>query len=323
MSSGTQHASGPDTDECWHFDQLHTLLQVSETSELQASDPEALAGDMARSGVAAILCPEEVAAPLVRLMQRGTGNFLHWENGHEDCVTFPCAGITAAYKRQEVKQRLQLRAIASKSDGDTWQAASDGNQVTVDLDRALGCLETVALTCLGACCTLAGIPCSQLLQRYGDRRHACTEVQVGKGKSVLNLYHYFNDALCEEEPCREHADPGLITILCRSTNPALQARAPVPPDARPEWSKPGCDAAYERGWRDVEPAMDVCAERAGHASESGLVLIALVGETLERLSAGRFLSCRHRVASAEGERFNVAYELRPRVHLWLPWERMT
>lgn len=79
--------------------------------------------------------------------------------------------------------------------------------------------------------------------------------QEGKGKSVLNLYHYFNLETCDEEPCRSHADPGLLTVLCRSTEPGLQALHPLKPGGAP-----GQPAAYEDSWCDLEPMMDALGQ---------------------------------------------------------------
>ena len=73
--------------------------------------------------------------------------------------------------------------------------------------------------------------------------------KAAKAAEVLNLYHYFNS--CEEEPCRSHADPGLVTVLGRSTLPGLQAVLPVKPGGAP-----GRPAVYEDHWCDLEPLMD-------------------------------------------------------------------
>ena len=45
-------------------------------------------------------------------------------------------------------------------------------------------------------------------------------------RMIIMIIMMFNEAGCDEEPCREHADPGLLTVLCRSTNEALQVYIP-------------------------------------------------------------------------------------------------
>ena len=68
---------------------------------------------------------------------------------------------------------------------------------------------------------------------------------------VLNLYHYFNSPTCDEEPCRSHADPGLLTVLGRSTKAGLQAVRPLTPG-----KVPGRPASYGEEWLDLELLMD-------------------------------------------------------------------
>lgn len=91
----------------------------------------------------------------------------------------------------------------------------------------------------------ANVSCVEVLGKVPGKWAA----KAAKAAEVLNLYHYFNS--CEEEPCRSHADPGLVTVLGRSTLPGLQAVLPVKPGGAP-----GRPAVYEDHWCDLEPLMD-------------------------------------------------------------------
>ena len=75
---------------------------------------------------------------------------------------------------------------------------------------------------------------------------------------VLNLYHYFNSPTCDEEPCRSHADPGLLTMLGRSTRAGLQAVQPLTPG-----KVPGRPASYGEEWLDLELLMDDLGRGSG------------------------------------------------------------
>merc|ERR1712048_294757 len=155
---------------------------------------------------------------------------------------------------------------------------------------------------------MVGIPTDEALQRFGDphltglrEKDLCsmmTQSTGAKAKSVMNLYYYFEDET-DLEPCREHADPGLVTLLCCSSSAAgLQIRLPLHSSAEPTgpeycnmW-RPECALTYSETWYDVEPAMDACLRQCAPGST---VLLAIVGEALERLSGFRFPACRHRV----------------------------
>ena len=119
-------------------------------------------------------------------------------------------------------------------------------------------------------------------------KQPCTKIA-----EVLNLYHYFNSPSCEDEPCRSHADPGLLTVLGRSTLGGLEAVCPVKPGGAP-----GVAASYEDYWRDLELLMD----DLGRGQPSHVPFLVLVGETLERLSGGWHPSCVHRVRRSEEKR---------------------
>jgi len=317
----------------------HSLVPPAATPGALAGalQPEALVADLEHAGLALLACPSELAAPISHALQLGpellrscglprAAQRLH--------AAAEAQGLALAYKQQgRLKERLQVRRLARSSqtmaepppggarssmalpetgpeEGEAREAeeAGEARAAVVALEAALVAFEKLALAAFGAWCRVWGVPGEEALRRFGDPGHGPGEPLGGKHKSVLNLYHYFNDGGCEEEPCREHADPGLVTILCRSTNAGLQVRLPRCPGGAP-----GHAAEYEEAWLDVEPAMDDCAH------EGGPVLLAAVGETLERLSGCRVPSCRHRVAKTVGPRFNAAYELRPRTNVWHAW----
>lgn len=249
------------------------------------------------------------------------------------------AGLAPVYKLQgSLKERLQLRRTGAAlhtsaevvaglpptsnrpdsvfADDSSLAAAAEA------LADATAAFEAISSSCFEAWCHEAGVPADEALQQFGDAGYAPSSCS-GKGKSVLNIYNYFNEQSCDEEPCREHADPGLLTMLCRSTNAALQVRLPLPDETADQASD------YEDVWRDVESAMDAAAKNAqigsshGNLEASGFVLLVIVGETLERLSGKRLAACQHRVARAAGTRLNMAYEMRPRVNVWHPWKSST
>jgi len=293
--------------------------------------------DLESSSLALLRCDDaDFMQPIAWIMQLGS-TLLQTFSAAPDAVSelqelADAAGLVFAYKQQgNLKQRLQVRRSA-KVDGVSNLQALGASESEGFLDTslepklcvaliatALDVFEAVALAAFDAWCDASGVPAREALQTFGDPNFLSDSTEPhGKCKSVLNLYHYFNDVECEEEPCREHADPGLITILCRSTNAGLQVRLPQRPGGLP-----GCRAHYEDSWLDIETAMDVCSH--GHAGEGheslgrSIVLLAIVGETLERLSGAKLAACQHRVARTRGPRFNMAYELRPRTNVWYAW----
>jgi len=252
------------------------------------------------------------------------------------------AGLAPVYKQQgNLKERLQLRRAvaahgATTPDAELVASPCSKSSPSTHTDNfclagaaaalvdATTALESVSRSCFEAWCTEAGVPAEVALGQFGDLAYTPAGAGgSGKGKSVLNIYHYYNEEACDEEPCREHADPGLLTLLCRSTNAALQVRLPLSGEA------PAQVVAYEDMWRDVEPAMDAAVHAAPSPScceesdGSGFVLLAIVGETLERLSGKRLAACQHRVARAAGTRLNMAYEMRPRINVWHPLESVS
>lgn len=301
---------------------------------LRLRRPADFVADLEKLGFALVRCPAAVAEPIRSALRfsppvlaalheeaaAGAG-----EEGLEGAIA--AAGLAPVYKRQScLKERLQLRrAEARGSRRASTEAARHRDEIGIDvtgnnldddaaaalLVEATAALEAVCMSCFQGWCGEAGVPAGEALAKFGDRGFATPDVGGrSKAKSVLNFYKYFNDEACEEEPCREHADPGLLTVLCRSTNPALQLRLPV---AR------GRSGAYEDVWRNVEPAMDAAALNGQGRVGQDCVLLVIVGETLERLSGGRLAACQHRVAKVVGPRLNLAYEMRPRQNVWHPW----
>eukprot|EP00927_Polykrikos_kofoidii_P075203 TRINITY_DN71295_c0_g1_i1.p1 TRINITY_DN71295_c0_g1~~TRINITY_DN71295_c0_g1_i1.p1 ORF type:complete len:390 (+),score=67.49 TRINITY_DN71295_c0_g1_i1:173-1342(+) len=236
---------------------------------------------------------------------------------------------------------LSDTAVASASGVTSLRSSGKDSEIANDVEMMtgmLGLMEAVALACFDAWCSVAGVPFDDAVRRFCDAHlfpsqldrggeveanSKCKQAGKGKSKSVLNFYKYFNADTCEDEPCREHADPGLVTVLCRSTNPALQVRLPRQPGGTP-----GRSAEYDAEWHEIESVMDACGSEIARkdtnveACNHGLQLLVIVGETLERLSGARLASCRHRVVPASGPRMNIAYELRPNVNVWHPWEEL-
>lgn len=277
------------------------------------AEPAPFVADLRRFGYALLRCPQALAAPVARALRDGA-KLLEAVGGPATQQTAIRAGLSLSYKQQaNLKERLQIRRLHVCPED-----ASQPQEPVAAISEALTAFEAVALASFQAWCEVLGLPVKEALESMADKAlGGSSDGQeergegAGKGKSVLNLYHYFNNEQCADEPCREHADPGFLTVLCRSSNAALQARLP-----RRAGGAPGIPAEYEDEWVDLEPQMD-----AGGAADGEVTLLIAVGETLERLSGGTFASCRHRVARVEGLRFNMAYELRPRLNVWHPWQR--
>eukprot|EP00929_Paragymnodinium_shiwhaense_P084481 TRINITY_DN45178_c0_g1_i4.p1 TRINITY_DN45178_c0_g1~~TRINITY_DN45178_c0_g1_i4.p1 ORF type:complete len:447 (-),score=115.49 TRINITY_DN45178_c0_g1_i4:405-1745(-) len=277
--------------------------------------------------------------------------------------------LSAVYKREgDLKERVQLRRCGGRrptaaarpggvkgSGSGEASESGDGSLVPILAD-AVDALEDVSQACLDAWCEHGGVlskspktaagcqktaaASQDLLREVGDYHFfepdsSRSAASSAKSKSVLNLIQYFNDSSCSEEPCREHADPGLLTILCRSSHPegGLQVRFPQMHGGSQDagssgraycerWRPPGEAVSYADEWQSLEPLMDELArQKAGE--DGGMVLLAIVDETLERLSNWRFPACRHRVSPQHGLRSNITYEMRPRVNVWTPWPLTT
>lgn len=130
--------------------------------------------------------------------------------------------------------------------------------------------------------------------------------------------------------CRSHGDPGLLTLLARSDRAALQLQARGGGGGVGDVSCVGGAA-----WVDVEPMMDRLADEtraqlasasssnAGGSDGDGVeVLLLVAGYSLERLTAGAYVACVHRVprsAAPGARRRTAAFELRPAVDIWRSW----
>jgi hypothetical protein len=142
--------------------------------------------------------------------------------------------------------------------------------------------------------------------------------------------------------CRSHGDPGLLTLLARSDRAALQLQARsgsggsgVGDGGDSGAGVGGCGAGGGGGaaWVDVEPMMDRLADetRAQLASSTTTatsdgggveVLLLVAGYSLERLTAGAYRACVHRVPRSDAvgaRRRTAAFELRPAVDIWRAW----
>ncbi|CAJ1419920.1 unnamed protein product [Effrenium voratum] len=212
-------------------------------------------------------------------------------------------GFAWSYKRQAVKERTQVRrSCQGKCHMDLDLEALEALEGEQLMLSCFDCLELVAQRAFEAYCLAENLEVQQAAQAFGD---FSLGVDRGKGKSVLNLYHYFSGV--EEEPCRAHCDPGLLTVLCRSSGRGLEAQRPIAASCTP-----GRPAAYEEVWQDMEALMDAATQEL----EDAVPFLVITGETLERLSGNCHPACLHRVAHTDAPRFNVAFELRPRCNVW-------
>jgi len=93
--------------------------------------------------------------------------------------------------------------------------------------------------------------------------------------------------------CVEHVDPGFITVLTKANEPGL------------ELFNTSSDS-----WIQMESVM-----------EDNQVVV-LIGETLNRLSNGRYKGVLHRVGKSSASRYNMALELRPKVPIYYDWSTL-
>eukprot|EP01121_Diplochlamys_sp_Union-15-3_P000174 TRINITY_DN10161_c0_g1_i1.p1 TRINITY_DN10161_c0_g1~~TRINITY_DN10161_c0_g1_i1.p1 ORF type:complete len:179 (+),score=17.98 TRINITY_DN10161_c0_g1_i1:137-673(+) len=157
------------------------------------------------------------------------------------------------------------------------------------MQRVYELFEQLALRSLKIIFQRMGINTDELLGSYGDP----TVIPVGKvSTSVFNVYHYFNTADAKElVNCRQHVDPGLITVLGRGTMNGLEIR----------------DSFLSDDWISIEKYM----------TDNEVVVIA--GETLNLVSGGRIKGGLHWVNKSEKERLNLTFEMRTAFPIYWPW----
>lgn len=270
-------------------------------SSWYGDDDQAFIDELTHQSFAVVAAPARLASPVAAVFAAPQGLLGHsGANGP----------LVWSFKRQgELKERSQVRRVSFE--------AGDPEDL---LWASFEVMEQLAAEAMDAwCAATMEVPSEAARRSFGDLSFAAEEAthqELGKGKSVLNLYHYFNSPTCDEEPFRSHADPGLLTVLGRSTKAGLQAVRPLTPG-----KAPGRPASYGEEWLDLELLMD----DLGRGQAPHVPFLVLVGETMERLSGGWHPSCVHRVKRSEepGEsRFNMAFELRPRCNVWHPWQKM-
>ncbi|CAK9004268.1 Probable C-terminal domain small phosphatase (Developmental gene 1148 protein) [Durusdinium trenchii] len=208
------------------------------------SQLRAFVAELTRQSFAVCAVPLWRAAPVVAELDRATPR---GSSGHS-------GGFVWSFKRQgELKDGWSF----GKAQGERTQVRRTSLEAADPNDFMLcsfEVMESLAEVAMEAWCASQGLPVATAKQKFGDLSFGNSQ-EEGKGKSVLNLYHYFNLETCDEEPCRSHADPGLLTVLCRSTEPGLQALHPLKPGGAP-----GQPAAYEDSWCDLEPMMDALGQ---------------------------------------------------------------
>lgn len=237
-----------------------------------------------------------------------------------DCTRVDTPALTGSVKTQEgIKRRLQLRRKRNTSNLSSTAAAD-----RVSIEESFEAFEAVIEQVFVAVCEDSGI-C------YEEVCAALFPESIGRVKSVFNAMKYVDGGVgaASAEPwCRQHCDPGILTLLARSDLAALQLQVPLQTE--------GCDAAEECAgpsevedgsrfsWFEVEKAMDeAVSTTAGDGVEAMLVL---VGFTLERLTAGRYRAMVHRVPRHESaadsplSRQTAAFELRPSTETWGEWK---
>lgn len=165
-------------------------------------------------------------------------------------------------------------------------------------------LSTVADTCLNLVLNHIDVEHSLFKQEYYDYCFISPETKTNRTEervyisdwkksslSILNIYNYFNELNNTEENCVKHVDPGLLTVLTKGSKKGLEVFD-----------------SDKNDWYLIENVM----------KENQLIVI--IGESLELLSNRRMHGLLHRVGHfEEGSRLNIAFELRPRKHIFHPW----
>jgi len=148
--------------------------------------------------------------------------------------------------------------------------------------------EDLANLCLEVVLQHFDVDISELLRHYGD---ASPLPESTFGCSVFNVYHYFNTPDITAQNCVQHIDPGLITVLAKSSiSEGLEITEGVTGNWRP----------IERSMREND-------------------VLVLIGETLERVTDHRVKGNLHRVEKSTKPRLNLTFEMRPRLPIYYPW----
>eukprot|EP01120_Amphizonella_sp_Union-15-10_P012334 TRINITY_DN5456_c0_g1_i2.p1 TRINITY_DN5456_c0_g1~~TRINITY_DN5456_c0_g1_i2.p1 ORF type:complete len:257 (+),score=45.24 TRINITY_DN5456_c0_g1_i2:98-868(+) len=138
--------------------------------------------------------------------------------------------------------------------------------------------ERIANELLKSILLFMGINHSELMSVYGDPN------PPKLSSSVLNVFNYFNSSDIEKTVnCREHIDPGLITVLGKGTVGGLLVRDPTRSDVT---------------WISVEDLMEPSD------------VIILTGQTLNFLTGGKVEGNLHWVGKNTSSRVNITFELR-------------
>jgi len=196
------------------------------------------------------------------------------------------ASLAKATKKNKPKERFQFRRCGK---GD--HLPSEPTDFKDKMLKIYDFFEHVALLVLGVILESMEIDMNKLMAAYGDQ----DPLPEGKvSTSVFNIYHYYNTLEVKDTiNCRQHIDPGLITVLSRGTISGLQISDPSYPQAE---------------WIVIE----------NYIAPNEVVVIA--GETLKLVTGGRVKGCRHWVGKNTRSRVNMAFEMRPSYPIYWPWD---
>ena len=126
------------------------------------------------------------------------------------------------------------------------------------------------------------------------------------------------------ENCREHTDPGLVTVLGRGTANGLEVdatgsagRAPCCSGTRPFDGGGEAETETAAGGAGTTPgAIQWLLTEPRMGPDDCIILLA---ESTARATGGRVPAAVHRVVETDEERLNVAFELRPSVPVFEKW----
>lgn len=268
--------------------ELGLLVTVNDGQfQFELADPKGFARSISRDSFAILRLQASPAA----------GQFqsdLAWPFQNQDLLLNPDFpkligkhGPKSHFKKQGWKQRTQLQvpksAVARLAQSLKEPSSCEHEQ----LFRLLLGMKELSFTCLKALLAQQKIGLDEFLT-----------ASKGFDSSVLNLYQYFG-AEDVDFDCRAHADPGLLSVLTRSTRPGLEITPPM---------RERTEGEEAMIWQAIEPAM----------SSDGSSLLIIAGETLQRVTQSRIPECIHRVVREPSvERTNLVFELRPTKAIWV------
>lgn len=246
-----------------------------------ASITDRLAGELTAHGFAVVQLSDTTADTLTRL-QSATQAFFKLETSRKESCSDPAFQYVGYVHRPAFEKELfQVRLT---DDGAPAVCVGTGGEALLQSAAvAFQTLGRVAWSVLTHACEKAGLHTSALepvRERWNrSNHHGGPAYHAGFSQSNMSLFHYYSARDCVH--CPQHSDVGLITIIPTAVGAAGLHIF--------DWRR-AC-------WLDVEAnAPPNCA-------------VVLTGESLSRLTNGRFTPTMHEVSQLRSARNSVAFQL--------------